>query len=346
MEDIDYRDIYWMNGKWTVFEEIDNISGLPFLINSCKKATVFVLNEPHINEIPSMVGDFTVSEVYLKCKKWQLRLPETVEKIVIDRSPSEEDPVTSRYEFGTSKDSSFYIDVSNNYLMSDYNGSVYSKDKKILYHFHSSEDTEFLKELEIIYPGAIYKPTMWMPLLIPEKCKVLHKDAINGFFSVIDFTGGLNVIEKNAFHNISCKNVRINGLISSINEMGVSELKVWNKNYLVNPLSLLAPKPQGGKILEDNDIELTKHLSITEKMEMHKDWYPFTISSLIDNSVEDISIDVESITISNNLYSEIEATRLILCNGKNESISIVVLEKKEEVTELLLASKKYRVNTK
>ena len=94
-----YEDIYWDSAKeWYITEEKDHVTGIPVIINESKEAIIFILNNPPQNgEIPETItikddsniplnkdidGEYIVTEVYLKCKKWgNLRLPKNVKRI-------------------------------------------------------------------------------------------------------------------------------------------------------------------------------------------------------------------------------------------------------------------------
>ena len=360
-----YEDIYWDSAKeWYITEEKDHVTGIPVIINESKEAIIFILNNPPQNgEIPETItikddsniplnkdidGEYIVTEVYLNCKKWgNLRLPKNVKRIIIDRNPLGH---TGRYDFGTCEDSWFSIEDSK-YLKTDYYGSVYSKDGKILYHYHSSEDNPLGEELEEILPGSIYYPKALMNLKIPCNVKKLSKGAISGSFSEIDFTGGLNEIESQAFNRIECDNIRINGLISDINEEGVKELERSKNDHTKKNFSLLAPKPQGGRLHNNGDIEFTGYLELQEKINKHKDWDPLLIRSAIKKDFyecadEDISVFIKSIIRERNLYSKIEATQIdVRCNTFKERKSYIVHEPLKEVEELLMTNTKYIVHT-
>lgn len=363
--DLFYEYISWDSVKgWYVCEYKDHTTGLPVIVNEeSREAIVFILNAPPQNrEVPETIiikddsdiplnkdksGEYKVTEVYLKCKKWgELGLPKTVKRIIIDRNPYKQVPSTNGYEYGTCKDSWFSIEDSK-YLKTDYYGSVYSKDGKILYHYHSSEDNPLGEELEKILPGSIYSKTL-MSLKIPCNVKELSKGAISGSFSEIDFTGGLNEIESQAFNRIKCDNIRINGLISDINVDGVKELKRCINDYTI---SLLAPKPQGGRLLNNGDIELMSCISLEEKISKHKDWEPLLIRSAIKNKFnecaeENISVLIESIKLTENLYSEVDATKItVRCSTAKEPEGYIVHEHLKDVEELLKANTKYQIHT-
>lgn len=371
--DLFYEYISWDSVKgWYVAEYKDRATGLPVIVNEeSREAIVFILNAPPQNrEVPETIiikddsdiplnkdksGEYKVTEVYLKCKKWgELRLPKTVKRIIIDRNPYKQERSTNGYEYGTCKDSWFSIEDSK-YLKTDYYGSVYSKDGKILYHYHSSEDNPLGEELEKILPGSIYSKTL-MSLKIPCNVKELSKGAISGSFSKIDFTGGLNEIESQAFNRIKCDNIRINGLISDINVDGVKEMERHLSSFIdrrserTGIFSLLAPEPQHGRLLNNGDIELMSCISLEEKISKHKDWEPLLIRSAIKNKFnecaeENISVHIESIKLTENLYSEVDATKItVRCSTAKEPEGYIVHEHLKDVEELLKANTKYQIH--
>ena len=100
--DLFYEYISWDSVKgWYVTEYKDRATGLPVIVNEeSREAIVFILNAPPQNrEVPETIiikddsdiplnkdksGEYKVTEVYLKCKKWgELRLPKTVKRIII-----------------------------------------------------------------------------------------------------------------------------------------------------------------------------------------------------------------------------------------------------------------------
>jgi len=382
MNDNIYWDIYWDSHKgWYVCEYKDHTTGLPVIVNEeSREAIVFILNTPPENgEVPETIiikddsdipldkdkdGEYKVTEVYLKCKKWgELRLPKTVKRIIIDRNPYKQEPSTNTYEYGTSNDSWFSIEDSD-FLKSDYNGSVYSKDGKnlyhycsLLYHYCSLDNNPLGEELEEILPGSIYNPEPLNILRIPCNVKKLSKGAISGSFSEIDFTGGLNEIESQAFNRIECDNIRINGLISDINVDGVKEMErhlssfIGRRSERTGIFSLLAPEPQHGRLLNNGDIELMSCISLKDKISKHKDWEPLLIRSAIKNKFnecaeENISVHIESIKLTTNLYSEVDATKItVRCSTAKEPEGYIVHEHLKDVEELLKANTKFQVRT-
>lgn len=357
------EELYEVSGGLKVYGGlIDEITKLPVWINEkTNKATVYILNDNYEGqfgdyyEIPSKITinsedlnavpkEFNVSTIVIKCPKWRLSIPESIEEVIIDR----EDYNKS----GNSENSLFSVPEDSQHFKSE-KGSLYSKDGKVLYHYHSSEESELLEELEEIRPGAIYKPGTRYNLVIPPKCNNIAKGAISGEFSSIDFTGGLNTIENGALENIDCDEFSVNGLLSQINVEGQEGLKEWYnakyKKYACNrkhKLFFADFHPSVGKVIGNGYIELTKVLSIEEKLKYKKDTNPICINSYINERFEDLEscgvpIVVESVVLDrdddNCPYSQIDATCIsFVCKTSRETIlKIYVHEPFERVMELI-----------
>ncbi len=303
------------------------------------------------------LGEFTVSEVYLNCREWDVRLPKTVKEVVIHE--------------GKKIGGVFFVDENNPYLFSN-QGSLYSKDGKLIYlcinrveHFATIILND---DVKTIMPGAIHSDKR-LSLVIPNACRSWVKNAITGSFERIDFTGGLQAIEAGVLNNydFSCNDIRINGLLSEINNEGQNELYTWYKNRddyrKPRRLYLAAPMAKDSKTLENGYIKLTRVLSTQEKLErtlvdsMDKDSCPVYINSYInerfstkDNIAIPIVIDTVPLYDGNYsgwnyyFYKPIEVTRIYFVDvneGKKGDpifLNVLVHEPVERVHELILES--------
>lgn len=302
------------------------------------------------------LGDYTISEVYLKCREWNVKLPKTVKMVAIHE--------------GKHIRGSFSVDKDNPYLFSE-QGSLYSKDGKLIYLcINSAEHFETIilnDDVKMIMPGAIYSDKR-ISLVIPNVCRRWAKNAITGSFEKIDFTGGLQTIESGALNenNFSCNDIRINGLLSDINKEGQNELNTWYKNRDYKKprrLFLAAPMAKYSETLENGYIKLTKVLSTHDKLErtlidsMDKDSCPVYINSYInerfstiDNITIPIVIDTLPLYDGNDsewkyyFYKPIEVTRIYFVdinegkNGDPRFFNVLVHEPVEKVHELIRES--------
>ena len=314
--------------------------------------TVKVFDQLMGNEL----GDYTVSEIYLKCNEWRIRLPKTAKEVVIHE--------------GKKNGGSFYVDKDNPYLFSEH-GSLYSKDGKLIYLcINSAEHHETIilnDNVKMIMPGAIHSDKI-VALVIPNTCRRWAKNAITGSFERIDFTGGLQAIESGALNNFdfSCNDICINGLLSDINNEGQKELYKWYKNRdykNTRRLSLAAPMAKDSEALENGYIKLTKVLPTQEKLErtlvdsMDKDSCPVYINSYINEritAIENIAIPIVIDTLplydGNDsgrkyfFYKPTEVTRINFVdinegkNGDPQFFNVLVHEKVDKVRELIYES--------
>lgn len=98
------EELYEVSGGLKVYGGlIDEITKLPVWINEkTNKATVYILNDNYEGqfgdyyEIPSKITinsedlnavpkEFNVSTIVIKCPKWRLSIPESIEEVIIDR---------------------------------------------------------------------------------------------------------------------------------------------------------------------------------------------------------------------------------------------------------------------
>lgn len=230
-------------------------------------------------------GEYPITEIIVNCKEWHIFIPKDIKDVTINRMPDDDNDI----EFGTSKNSSFEVEESNENLKSSEHGSLYTKDGRVLIHYHSND--EISMSVEEIRPEAIYKPGESYRLIIPLKCKKLAEKAIQGEFGTLDFTGGIEFIEPKALDNIDCKEFRINGLLSNINAEGQEELCKWvdEDRYFskyTHNLFLAVPNPSIGKALETGFIELTEVLPLREKLRRHEDSCTIYINAYINERVK------------------------------------------------------------
>jgi hypothetical protein len=312
--------------------------------------TVTVFDRLTGNEL----GDYTVSEVYLNCREWDIKLPKTVKEVVIHE--------------GKKIGGVFFVDENNPYLFSN-RGSLYSKDGKLIYLCINSVDNfatiNLNDDVKMIMPEAIHSDKR-LSLVIPKACRRWVKNAITGSFERIDFTGGLQAIESGVLNNydFSCNDIRINGLLSDINNEGQNELYTWYKNRddyrNTRRLFLAAPMAKDSEALENGYIKLTRVLSTQEKLErtlvdsMDKDACPVYINSYInerfstkDNITIPIVIDTVPLYDGNYsgwnyyFYKPIEVTRIYFVDvnegkkGDPKFFNVLVHEPVERVHELI-----------
>ena len=298
------------------------------------------------------LGDYTISEVFIKCNEWNVILPKTVEWVAVHKD--------------LKPNGFFSVDENNPYLFSEH-GSLYTKKGGLVYLCIPSiidyGETVILREnIRKIMPYAIRTPKR-ISLVIPETCTELAKEAIVGSYDRIDFEGGLRVMETDALKSIECDDLRINGLLSDINIEGQAELYKWYKNRdyrKAKRLFLAAPMAKDSKALENGYIKLTRVLSTQEKLErtlvdsMDKDSCPVYINSYINerfSTIDNIAIPIVIDTIplydgnysgwNYYFYKPIEVTRIKFVELNEDKRSethyfeVLVHESVERILELI-----------
>jgi len=320
--------------KATLYLQSDKFEGMFGGVIEIPK-TISVTDADDFEDIKP--GDFTVTTIVVKSKEWNLFLPETIENVIIDRNNYHDQK--GRRSFSVHKD--------NKYLMSE-NGSLYSKNGKVLFHY----DYDYSKEqklnfnVEKILPGAIGS---CRDLIIPPNCNKLAKKAIVGDFNIIDFTGGLNKIERGALEGIKCNELRIKGLLSDINYEGQQELnELYHKTILTHRacprICFMAPIPTGGKAFENGYIELSQVLSSEQKLNSFVDTRPISINSYINERFKSarVPIVIEEIVLSEKIWELYDtppekASRIYFVDRENHehAFEIYVHEKRERILELI-----------
>jgi hypothetical protein len=310
------------------------------------------ISDPIYGAARIKLGDYTISEVFIKCNEWNIILPKTVEWVAVHKD--------------LNPNGFFSVDENNPYLFSEH-GSLYSKNGELVYlciprNIDYGETIVLRDDIRKILPYAIRAPKR-LSLVIPEECTELAKEAIVGSYDRIDFKGGLCVIETDALKGIGCDDLRINGLLSDINTEGQMELYTWYKNRdikRVKRLFLAAPMAKDSEALENGYIKLTRVLPIQEKLErtlvesMDKDSSPVYINSYINerfSTTDSISMPIVIDTIplydgnysgwNYYFYKPIEVTRIkfveIYEDKRRESnyFEVLVHESVERVHELI-----------
>jgi hypothetical protein len=294
---------------------------------------------------------YVVSSLNLQCKSWQLCIPDTIKSIVIDRSDTKK-------EYGSAENSSIYLQYSDKYFAWDHDGSLYSKGKDTLFHYHrKSFEVNLDENLQHISPGAICFEETVGKLIIPKGVKELKVNAISaGMIHEIDFQGALTKIEKGALDKIYNRSgdctIKINGLLSDINDEGKDELKKWyNKSPYKRKVVFSNPQPNG-HILDNGFIELSEVLKMDQKLNSGIDTRPICINADINKGIVrkegDDDIDVSNVPIiikgintddvSYDSYESIPITQISFTT--NRAIRIFVYEQYEDVKKMIQQSYK------
>jgi len=249
---------------------------------------------------------YNVTYVYLRCTQWNLILPETVKEVFCDRTTPDGRTVYSYY--GDSTNSRFDVNEDNKYLCA-IDGSLYSFDKKILYHWNI--ESKLADEVTNITPGAIYyEGAPKLELCIPKGVTELQANAIVGYFKSIDFQGKLKTIAKGAM--ILRGNdavIKINGLLADLTPESRKELRnCSNKVIFAAPRELPYKEPIAGYI------HLSGVIDYENRFDYDKDYKEVRLNACVHDEIgmSRLPIVVQDQTISDNMYKPVEGSRIFL----------------------------------
>lgn len=314
------------------------------------------LNREDFVNIPSEIEDngthYNVKYLYLRCQRWSLSLPASIQDVIIDRTPFISEN-SSKFPFGDST-SKFKVAKDNQYLCDD-NYSLYSKNKEKLYHLHSNtpnlysdENIKLSNELKTVLPEAIRGD--FCGITFPKGVSTIMKNAIFGGFKSLDFQGKLTCIEKDALSNVNYYGpvkilhpftIRINGLLNDLNSESRNELKNWKKRSYRNCIVFAAPKdlpissPIAGYIhlagiIEDNN-------SSKSRVDYDRDYKDVKLNTCIHSQIGESSLPImiEEIKLENMYNPEEKGTRITFftrdnCN-KEQTAYVDVYETPDEV---------------
>ncbi len=349
----DYNECYWelKDGVGVDVSESENESpALQYAVIENKSVCAFLLNEQYDNvTIPDSIKTneqfFTVKYVFLRCQKWEVKLPETIEVVIIDRELSRNTDFNQKHEFGNSKNSSFEVSPQNPYFCS-IDGSLYSKDMHVLYHYNSEHTLD--ENLKEIVSEAIYYPGP--SLQLPQGIKDLKTNAIVGDFREIVFKGKLSNIEGELdwVHYEKKTVVKINGLLRDLTESSRTKLNQWRKSRLGRKIVFAAPIPIQYPIPESGYIRLTGVIEDNHKgcdnnrLDYNKDYKEVVLNaslgSYIDNPKGDIMISIED-EMMVNLFEPVKGSHIKFIskddNSKEGINYIDVYEESERIRQLI-----------
>ena len=302
------------------------------------------------SEIINEGKKYIVSSLGLQCKSWQLTIPDTVKSVVIDRCDTKK-------VYGSAENSSINLQYSDKNFAWDHDGSLYSKEKNTLFHYHrKSFEVSLNDNLQHISPGAICFEETVGKLIIPKGVNELKVDAISaGMIHEIIFQGALTKIEKGALDKIYNRSgdctIKINGLLSDLDNDGKEEIRKWynssNSSRYRRNVIFATPKPTG-HIIENGFVELSEVLSMDDKINTGLDTRPISINADINKGIvrlEDDEIDVTNAPIiikgaitGENSYESVPITQISFAT--NREIRIFVYEPYEDDKKLIQQSYK------
>ena len=293
---------------------------------------------------------YTVKYVVIKCKYWDITLPHTIQEIIIDRSRDQrfgDDVIKQQSDTTYQGDYNSRINVNDNnpnYLSID--GSLYSKDKKILLHYH--KDTTLAPELEEIAPRAIENVEI-DTLTIPAGVHHLAKNAISGKINTIDFQGQIQKAEDNCLilkpsygRESLSTTIRINGLLSDMDNDSIQVLKSLKDKGA--KFVFKAPDKLAEKVEFENTITLSGVIELfgrsrDSRLDYKTDYK--TVSLNVSNfTYKDgrYVIAVADEMIDNCVYSPVKGSRIKFFSKddpKEEFDDIIVYESQENVLKLI-----------
>lgn len=299
-----------------------------------KSICICLLNEcfEHFKIEDTIVLDGTeylITHVYLKCAKWNIELSKNVREVIIDRR--KEDLYNEKIEFGTSSNSRFEVDEANPYLCTE-NGSLYSRDKSVLYFLNTRQRDDIVvsEQVKKIDTGAIYNPD----------CRS------------INFKGAVNEIKEDAIEANRTKFL-INNATSQI-QIEVDDIKkLLDVFYNRVGNDVLFSKPNvHGCLLDNGNIELHETIISIDALQRRMKGLPasccdyknvYLLTSPIvkwttnreDTDGNGIVLYIESCEIP--FYPDtIEGTKIYYyIDGSRSECPITVYETYDEVKELL-----------
>ena len=302
---------------------IDNNDVCLYLLNAryCNDYGNHIYIEP---EVEHEGKKYNVKYVYLRCSKWNLYLPETVKEVFYDRtSPDERDG--KLFFHGDSANSLFYVDKDNKYLCS-IDGSLYSFDKKILYHWYVG--SKLADEVINIASGAIYfNKSSNLELCIPKGVTELQVNAIMGYFKSIDFQGKIKKIAKGAMILKGTNTViKINGLLADLTPESRTELRNCSSSVIfAAPRELPYKEPIAGYIQLSGVIEATKYSE--NRFDYDKDYKEVCLNACIHDKIgmSRLPIVVEEQMIYN-MYVPVKGSRILLFAKDNNCETIPYID--------------------
>lgn len=317
------------------------------------------------NDYGFEIGDYSIRDLVIYYSDGNfdtINIPSNIKNITIVRDNTNFRKGYSQTYVRNSdlKHLKFNVDEKNDCFSSE-DGSLYNHDKTKLIHFHEKEsrqDVVLPDSLIEIEHDAFHKCNI-NKLVFPKCFTSLKRGSLNGYIHEMDFCGALCEIESGALlKQISCNIMKINGLLSNINEEGIEELKKWKKEigYELD-LVFAAPQTTIGRVMGNGYIELTKVLTSTEKLIEHADYRCVTLNSYINERFEGkvnfaIPFTTESLILDYNdkaldysnykdVYSSISVTLIkfvVNTETKEGLYEILVHESKKRVDELIQES--------
>lgn len=316
----------------------------------------YSLNSEYNTFMP--VGEtYPITSVSLYVGKFNIQISKNIKEISF---PYKEYNSTECY-FDVDDDNEVYCSV---------NGSLLSKDKKILYFLHIQPerswneifDVIIPKEVKQIRPYAIWtnkEDTAKRNIIFPSGITTLKANVVNGKFVSIVFKGHLTTVEDDAFENVRlyeriyCKNAIVYGLY--INST-ISDINIGNNSwdtFGAENVFFSAPEPQGKVDTKSGLLELSRVIPSKQKVAFHEDYahiyinpYSLNLQANVEAAVnsngryhseEGVLSAVEEIEVlgiyENKFGEPVKGSRLIFAN--NREIIIDVLESPETVNRLI-----------
>lgn len=252
------------------------------------------------------------------------------------------------------KNLAFYVDERNDVYYSDKFGSLYQNNKTELVHFCLGTDDNVndgeLLGIKTIKQGAISLGCK--ELTLPESFVSLKRGTIAGSFKNIIFRGQLQEIEKGALDKVYNRDgdctLKINGLLSNINNEGKEELRIWY-NFSTNRHKVVFATPQpNGHILENGFIELSEVLSMSDKINYGLDTRPISINADInmgivrrgeeEQEISNVPIIIREVSTGEASYKSMPITQISFAT--NKEILLFVYERYEDVKRMIQQSYK------
>lgn len=176
---------------------------------------------------------YHVAYLYIRSTAWQIELSSQLIDIYIDKRPQSENALTNRFgwdmdvlrnvkvRFGNSINSCFINKDNQNFAESRYGGSLYSSDKKKLYHSFVGYPTydEFIK--------GYYK----RDCCLADKVEIIKQGALQGLkASTLTIPAGVRRIEEGTLKNCSIQEINFEGQLEYLGIDENLDSEIWINN--------------------------------------------------------------------------------------------------------------------
>ena len=235
-------------------------------------------------EIPEMINGKKVTCVMFRCENWNVKLPKTVKKIIIERKYIFSTSMYGyeiRYHQNFGLTSSIEVDPANPIFVSE-NGFLLSKDDKSKLYFVSKHGEITIPDsVTVIEEEAVGGD--FEKIVVPAGIHTIKRNQFVGSAKTLEFKGAINEIEEGAFDHFNLRGeLIVNGLVSEMSQASAHYLYnyIMKQRKGIHNLSIRFNAPQiTGRKLAEGLLELHSEINNETKLALHADYEPITIST-------------------------------------------------------------------